>query len=85
MHAKVGCGGNTSDESEKSAQSVEDQKEDWVNGEALLDRDKGKVEEGEHAENSDEHVIVDDRRSASDRKHVSNECHTEEDPEELQR
>jgi hypothetical protein len=55
-----------------------------VDDERLLHRDESKVEEGEHAEDGDEHVVVDDRGTALDREHVSDESHAEEDPEELE-
>lgn len=55
-----------------------------MDDERLLDRDESEVEEGEHAEDSDEHVVVDDRGTALDREHVTDESHAEEDPEELE-
>jgi hypothetical protein len=54
-----------------------------VDDERLLHRDESKVE-GEHAEDGDEHVVVDDRGTTLDREHVSDESHAEEDPEELE-
>jgi hypothetical protein len=60
VHLKVGGGRNTGNEGEESAQSVQDQRENGVDGERLLHRDEGEVEECEHAEYGDEHVVVDD-------------------------
>ena len=83
VHAKVGSSCDASNEGEESAESVDDQGEDGVNGHGLLHGDEGEVEKREHAENSHEHVVVDDRGPARDGKHVSDECHTDEDEEEL--
>ena len=55
-----------------------------MNDEGLLHRDESEVEEGEHAEDCDEHVVVDDRGTALDCEHVSDESHAEKDPEELE-
>lgn len=55
-----------------------------MDNEGLLHRDESKVEEGEHAEDGDEHVVVDDRGAAVDCEHVSDESHAEEDPEKLE-
>jgi hypothetical protein len=83
-NAKV-CGSrNTGDEGEESAERVEDQREDGVDDKRLLHRDESKVEEGQHAEDCDEHVVVDDRGTALDCEHVADESHAEEDPEELE-
>lgn len=60
VHAEVGGSRNTGDESEESAERVQDQREDGVDGEGLLHGDEGEVEEREHAEYSHEHVVVDD-------------------------
>jgi hypothetical protein len=79
------CGSrNTSDEGEESAKRVENQREDGVDDERLLHRNEGEVEEGEHAEDCDEHVVIDDRGTALNCEHVSDESHAEEDPEELE-
>lgn len=80
------CGSrDTSDEGEKSAEDIEDQREDRVDSHGLLHGDERKVEEREHAEYCDEHVIVDNRRSALNGNHVSDKCHTDEDEEELRK
>lgn len=60
MHAKVGSSCDTSNEGEESAEHIDDQREDWVDGHGLLHGDEGEVEEREHAEHSHEHVVVDD-------------------------
>lgn len=83
MHAKVGSSCDTSNEGEESAENVDNQREDGVDCHGLLNGDEGEVEEREHAEYSHEHVVVDDRGTAGDGKHVSDECHTDEDEEEL--
>ena len=83
VHVKVGSSCDTSNEGEESAENVESQREDRVDGHGLLHGDEGEVEEREHAEYSHEHVVVDDRGPARDGKHVSDECHTDEDEEEL--
>ena len=83
VHAEVGSSCDTSNEGEESAKSIKDQREDGVDGHGLLHGDEGEVEEREHAEYSNEHVVVDDRGAAGDGKHVADERHTEEDPEEL--
>ena len=83
VHVKVGSSCDTSNEGEESAENVESQREDRVNGHGLLHGDEGEVEKREHAEYSHEHVVVDDRGPARDGKHVSDECHTDEDEEEL--
>lgn len=51
--------------------------------ERLLHRDESQVEEGEHTEDGDKHVVVDDGGAAGDGEHVTDERHTEENPEEL--
>ena len=83
VDAEVCGSGDTSNEGEQSAENVDNQREDGVDGHGLLHGDKGEVEEREHAEYSHEHVVVDDRGPARDGKHVSDECHTDEDEEEL--
>ena len=83
VHAKVGSSCDTGNEGEESAKGIDNQREDWVNGHGLLHGDEGEIEEREHAEYSHEHVVVDDRGPAGDGKHVSDECHTDEDEEEL--
>ena len=60
VHAEVGSSCNTSNEGEESAEDVDDQRENGVDGHGLLHGDEGKVEEREHAEYSHEHVVVDD-------------------------
>lgn len=82
-HAQVGGSRNTSNQGEESAKRVQNQREDGVDCKGFLHRDEGQVEEGEHAEDGDEHVIVDDRGAAGDGEHVTDQRHTEEDPEEL--
>jgi hypothetical protein len=83
VHAQVGGGRDTSDEGEESAESVENQREDGVDGHRLFDRHKSEVEERQHAEYSREHVVVDNGRATADGEHITDERHTEEDPEEL--
>jgi hypothetical protein len=60
VHLEVCSGCDTGNEGEESAESVQDQRENGVDGEGLLHGDKGEVEECEHAEYGDEHVVVDD-------------------------
>lgn len=83
VDVQVGGSRNTSNEGEDGAEDVEGQREDRVDHERLLDGDETKVEKREHAEDGDEHVIVDDRRTAGNGDHVTDEGHAEQDPEEL--
>lgn len=83
VHVQIGGGRDTGDQSEESAEDVEDEREDGVDREGVLDRDEGEVEEGQHAEDGDEHVIVDDRGPAGHGEHVTDEGHADEDEEEL--
>lgn len=82
-HAQVGGGRDTGDQSEEGAEDVEDEREDGVDREGVLDRDEGEVEEGQHAEDGHEHVVVDDRWPAGHGEHVTDEGHADEDEEEL--
>jgi hypothetical protein len=60
VHLKVGGGCDAGNEGEESAESVQDQRENGVDGEGLLHGDEDEVEECEHAKYGDEHVVVDD-------------------------
>jgi len=70
---------------EDAVQDVEDERDDWVEGDALLQRRWDEVEKCEHAEDGHEEVVVDDavvaRVPLLD--HVTGQRHDEESPEEL--
>jgi hypothetical protein len=60
VDVEVGSSCDTGDESEESAEDVNNQREDGVDGHGLLHGNEGEVEEREHAEHSHEHVVVND-------------------------
>ena len=78
------CGRRDSrDEGEECAEGIDDERQHRVEDEAILEGGRDEVEEREHGEDGDEHVVVDDRRAALDCDHVADEGHAEEDPEKL--
>lgn len=83
VHSKVASGRDASDEGEESVEDVQHQRQDRVDHELVLDRDGDEVEQRQHREHRDEHVVVDDRRSARSCDHVADERHCEQDHEEL--
>lgn len=85
MCAKVGSQSNTTAEEEDGVEDVEDDHNQRVDGNGF---DKGcgnEIEQGQHAEDGNEHLIVNHGRVAvgSLRNNVADECHDEESPEEL--
>lgn len=80
VHVQIRGRRNGGDESEERAEDVQDQGEDGVDSQGVLNRGGDQVEEREHREDRDEHVVVDDRRSALDCDHVTDQSHTEQNP-----
>ena len=87
MHTQFSRHGNGSAEPEDDVQEIDDERQEGVDGEALSECGGDKVEEREHAEDRDEHAVIDNRWVAtiSVRDHVSDQGHDEERPEELVR
>lgn len=82
---KPGGHGNGTTEEEDGVESVKDNHQERMTLECLLDRRRNEVEQGEHAENSNEHVIVDERWVASVGRcdHVTDNGHDQKRPDEL--
>jgi len=85
VRAQVRGRGDAAAEPEDDIQDVEDQGDDGVEGDGVVERGRDKVEEGEHAEDGDEEVVVDDAvvTVVPLVDHVAGEGHDEEGPEEL--
>lgn len=80
--AKLGGKRNAASEEEKAVQGIQSDHDDGVDGERLLDGGGDKVEERQHREDGDKHLVVDDgwvaARCLSD--HVTDQRHDEERP-----
>lgn len=85
MNSEVRSSSDTTNKEEDGVQAVEDGHDHGV-GDAADECSGDEVEESEHAEDCDEHVVVDNRRvtgvSLSD--HVTDQGHDEECPDELE-
>lgn len=87
VDVKVGRHGDSTAEVENGVQGVKADNKERVNHERLLDACRDEVEQRQHAEDSDKHVVIDNRRVAGvcccD--HVTDERHDEKSPDELHR
>ena len=85
MRAELGSRGDSTAEPEEQVEDVEDEWQERVEGELVAHRGWDEVEEGEHAEDGDEEVVIDDAVVAAVPlvDHVARERHDEEGPEEL--
>lgn len=85
MDTEVGSHGNGTAEEEDGVQSIKSDHEERVALESLLDGGRDKIEQRQHGEHGQEHVVVDDRWVASvgGGDHVTDKCHDQKSPEEL--
>lgn len=76
---------DTTAEVEDGVQDIKADDKKRVNHERLLDACRNKVEQRQHAEDRDKHVVVDDRRIARvcSCDHVTDKRHDEKGPDEL--
>lgn len=85
MDAEVGGHGDGAAEVENGVQCIKNDHEEWVTLERLLEGRGNEVEQRQHGEDGDKHVVVDNRWVAGvgGRNHVTDERHDEESPDEL--
>ncbi len=85
MRAELSRHGYCSDKEEEHVERIECQWERRVALKAVAPGGGNEVEKRQHAENSYEHVVVDERRVAFERlsDHGSNQGHNDEDEKEL--
>lgn len=76
MHSELRCCCNSTTEPEEDVRDVQYERQKWMDGEALLDRLGYEVKERKHADDRDEHVVVDDRRRGEGIVNdIANNCH----------
>lgn len=83
VHVQVRGRRDTADKPENGVQDVEHQRDDGMEGQGLLDARRQEVEEGEHAEDGAEKIVVDHGAAAAGRDEVAGERHDQDRPEEL--
>ena len=85
VDVKLSGRGDTGNEPEQNIQHIQNKRQQWMYYWVLLECDEDEVEEAEHGEDNDEHVVVDKRRVAADCicDDVADEGHDDESPEEL--
>lgn len=85
MRAEERGGRDAAGEPEDDVQAVEHEHDEGVR-KVLVPRGRDEVEEGDHAEDADEHVVVYARRVVVEGRgdHVADEGHDEQGPEELE-
>ena len=86
MHAELSGQRDGATEPEEHVQEIENEGNDRHQAPRWLDRGGDEEQQGEHAEDGDEHAVVDDGRVAAVGfgDHVADDGHDEECPEELQ-
>ena len=85
MHTQVSGHGKSTTQEEEGIEEIESDHDKRVESEIVLDRCGNQVEEREHRDDGDKHVIVHNGGVAVERimDHITNERHNEESPEEL--
>lgn len=87
MDAQLGRHCDGAAEEEEGVEEIEDQRQKGRTKRATSERTQAQVEERQHRENCDKHVVVDDGRVAREGglDDVADKRHDEESPEELER
>lgn len=85
MNSEVSSSSDTTNKEEDNVQAVKNGHDHRV-GDAADECSRDEVEESEHAEDCDEHVVVDNRwvTGVSLGDHVTDQGHDEESPDELE-
>lgn len=84
VSAQLSREGDTAAEEEEDVEAVEDDIDDWMDGQAVFERGRDKVKQGEHGEDADKEGEIYDGVGAADSDHVAGDSHDEQGPEELE-